>query len=163
MEPLKIVVATADPRELRAECIRLGIQVGRSTRAYTMQDKLRAYSREYATQQRWVKLAVLLFGEDHDLDLTKLNTLIDGIHNKLYERFQTEGLVGTCLLRDTANMQSFIVTGRQNTRVLTTQILRQAKTTASPIGACSVLFTARLAFKDVDEVFTTWEAKPEGK
>jgi hypothetical protein len=165
---VQIAIANADERTLRTECQRLGVDVNTRSSETTMRKRLRAYTQNRMLYMRWLVLAEMLFGPHHALDKTTLDRLVDDLNIHLYKRLVKGELISRpgalCLLSDPGNKQLFAITGKQNARVLTTQVFPQeGSKAAASTGSCTVLWAARIAFPDVNEVLTAWEANKEGK
>lgn len=175
MLPIAIDINTATHHELREECQRLGIDT-RSVAATNLKKKLRNYQAVLALFKKNNRLAELLFGDDHDIDITTLDSLVNGIHDKLYERLLQGGYVceltttskqaiqvarSSSEITDTINSQSFIITGRQTPRVVNTKIFHGQDDRVGSVGSCSILFAARMAFADINDVWLRWKAEDE--
>lgn len=164
MEPVQIAILGADETELRAECNRLGIKAGHRASAVTMRKRLRHYTQTRMLHERWLNLAELLFTPEYRINSSTLDDLVNGVHARLYIRLAGMGLVSSedgkfSLLRDPGNNRLFAITGRKSTCVLHTLIFPEKNKTASYTGTCTTLYAARIAFKDVNDALTVWEAK----
>lgn len=171
MKPVQVSIGSDDSTVLRAECARLGIPVSGNTRLQTLRRELRAYNQRHLLWQRWCKLAEMLFGEEHGIDTTNHNTVIDGVHNRLYERLVAEEMLSftavdasTVAVRTTLHSlhddQQFILTGRQSTRVVDVIVFREGDEKGTP-AAVAILYAAQCAFPDVAETVAAWEANKE--
>ena len=154
MKPIRVnLKANLDVYTLRKECIRLSVPVGSHATTIAMKHKLRKYAQDYRIYLRWKSLAEAMYGADHGIDTSSLDSVVDGVNQRLYERLESDQYVQLDsedfkLLRDPVNDQYFVVTCRQNNRVVNTRIYRQGKDPYS--GSCAIVFAARCAYLDVD-------------
>jgi hypothetical protein len=163
VQPVLIDIAKAELPELRTECKRLGLKAGPKATITQCRSRLRLYASNYKLYLRWIELANLLFTPNHTIRTDTLDSLVDGVCDRLYTRLALHGYItkpgkGLKLLRDTANNRHFAILSRQNKRVLNIHIYNSDGTEAkSPMGACALVYAVQLAFPDIDAIVTQWE------
>lgn len=171
MKPVEIDITRATPAQLRAECNRLELTLPQRPAVSSLRKKLKEYVRDYRIWQKYCRLAMLLFGKQHDLNDT-LDGVVSDINNRLYRRLLNHGYVypdskiqdvpTSKIFNDQGNRQRFFITGRQNAQVVHAKIFRGDDQTVGSSGSYSIVFVARLAFTDVNRAYRTWESGSAG-